>query len=379
MPSGPQTSVAWIRLSVSAALIAACGAPASPADSAPGESGATSNASGAIGEAGSEPSSATPSPTSSIQDVSPALPVSDVLQAERFFDEPALSLAPGRAGRLAVIADEAGRAVPWRFEGGAWKRLELPEAERVATSGLVAGMYFGRDDRPRLMGYAAGPSGLRMIYLRYKDVGWRGEPSEIGRLAKAPAAELFGVLGWDDPEVVCKKGDVCLIKSRQGWKEVPPTLPPTAVVRAFGGRGYALTADGLFRADEGGFTRLGPAAPWRTEATGFWIGADGSAVVTEPAADALHVLAAGGAWTKVASPIDAPSDVAGPDGNRFVVGAGGIAHEEQGSFRRVGEASWRISFVIEVEGGAVAAGPSGVVRIAKTVGEAGAKPSSVKE
>lgn len=339
------------------------GAPATPpAPSAPSSPSSASTPAPALAPHGS----ASPGAGSTL----PELPRSEAYRAERILVEPALSLAPGRAGRLAVIVDEAGRAVPWRFEAGDWKRLELPEAERAASRELVAGMYFGRDDRPRLMGYTTAGGSLRMIYLRYKDGAWRGEPTEIGRLGGPPPAELFGVLGWDDPEIVCKKGDVCLIKSRAGWQEIPPSLPPTRVVRAFGGRGYALTEDGLLRADKSGFTRVGPPAPWKTPATGFWVGDDGAIAVAEPAADAIHTLASGSAeWQTSAAPIDAPADVLGPEGSRFVVGGGGIAHGGQGAFRRVGDPSWSFSFVIALDGGAVAAGPSGVVRISPATPE----------
>jgi len=80
----------------------------------------------------------------------------------------------------------------------------------------------------------------RMVYLRFRDGAWKEERSEIGALA-GDSSELFGVLGEVDPEVVCKVGGICLVKSRQGWKEVNATIPPSAVVRVFHGKGWALT------------------------------------------------------------------------------------------------------------------------------------------
>lgn len=357
-------SLVWLGCgpSVPAADVSAGGATV-PSDRAPAD--------------GQLPPSATPtaSPAHASAEAAAApantkadLPASTWKDVERSFDKPVVFIAPGRDGRLGVIADEAGQAVPWILEGGAWKRLPLPDAHAAPIAKLVGGIYFGRDDRPRLMG-TVNDGGLRMVYLRFKGGKWRPEPKEIGRLGKAPAAELFGVLGWDDPEVVCKTGDVCLIKSRKGWQEVEPTIVASAVVRAFGGKGYAATEKGLFRAEKKGFARVGPAAPWKSAPAGFWVDADGTIAVTEPAANAIHVLdAKAGAWTREESPLAGPQDVAGPASARIVVGAGGMARFEGGAWHRVGDASWKLRFVLtsaEPAGSVFVAGESGVIRLAK--------------
>jgi len=298
---------------------------------------------------------------------SEALPASALRDIERVFDKPVVFIAPGREGRLGVIANEAGQAVPWRFERGSWKRLPLPKAHAAPASKLEAGIYFGRDDRPRLMGYVRGDDGVRMVYLRFKGGQWRPEPKEIGRLGKAPARELFGVLGWDDPEVVCKTSDVCLIKSRKGWQEVEPTIPASARVRAFGGKGYAVTGDGFYRADKAGFVRVGPPARWTTAPAGFRVDAQGEVTVTEPAKGRVHVLdAKGDSWGWMDSPVAGPKDVAGPTNEPIVVGAGGMARREGGKWHRVGEVGWKLRFVLvdgDPESGVIVAGESGVFRV----------------
>jgi len=295
------------------------------------------------------------------------LPPSTLRDIERVFEKPVVFIAPGRDGRLAVIADEAGQAVPWRFASGAWKRLPLPEAHAAPVAKLEAGIYFGRDDRPRLMGYVQEDDRVRMVYLRFKGGQWRPEPKEIGRLGKAPPRELFGVLGWDDPEVVCKTGDVCLIKSRKGWQEIEPTIAANARVRAFGGKGYAVTSDGLYRADRAGFVRLGPPAPWTTAPAGFRVDAEGEIAVTEPARNRIHVLdAKGKAWGWMDSPVKRPKDVAGPTSGPIVVGAGGMARREAGQWHRVGDADWKLEFALmeaDPKSGVIVAGESGVFRV----------------
>jgi hypothetical protein len=293
---------------------------------------------------------------------------SQLAQSQRFALEITLEgrvlfLVAGEEGRLAALVEESGQVVPHRFERGAWQALPLPPASASKVGESALGIFFGRDNRPRLMGHRLEGSAPRMVYLRFRDGRWQDQRSEVGSLA-SDASVLFGVLGEDDPEVVCKVGGICLRKSRRGWKELSNTLPATAVLRAFGGQGYALTAEGLFVASDAGFQRVGPAAPWATEATGFWVGEDGAVTVAEPAAGALHHLDdAASAWRFEAAPIRGPRDVVGPPGDRWVGGDGGLAHEEGGAFAQVGEATRAVHRVLLLPSGVVASGPSGVVRV----------------
>lgn len=296
----------------------------------------------------------------------PALPRSEGFAAQRILEADVVFLAAGAGDRLAILAAEGGAIVPHRFEAARWQRLPLPSSATSAVGAASLGMFFGRDHRPRLMGHREVEGARRMVYLRHKDGAWRDERGEIGSLA-GDGSVLFGVLGDEDPEIVCRVGGICLRKSRAGWKELKNVLPERAVVRAFGGAGYALLAEGVLVARDEGFARLGPPAAWSTEATGLWVGADGEMVVVEPAADALHVLAPGATtWRTERSPIRAPRDVFGPRGDRWIAGAGGLAHEEGGRYARVGDASWSLLRVVPTSGGVVAAGPSGVVRARPT-------------
>lgn len=275
----------------------------------------------------------------------------------RLFDKPIRFLITGEKGRLAVLAEEDGAIVPHRFEAGRWERIPLPDAHRVAATDPV-GIYFGRDDRPRLMGFRA--SGKRMVYLRYRDGRWQDQRKEIGALA-GDDARLYGVLGEADPEVVCRAEKTCLFKRRTGWQEAKPTLALDAVVRAFAGQGYGLGREGLVRTGPSGFEAFGPKAAWTTAATGLWVSGAGQVAVVEPARGLLHELDAGGAaWRSVASPIASPRDVVGPAERRILVGDGGAARRESGRWLRLGEPGLRLSRAIEVGARVVLGGESGV-------------------
>ncbi len=286
----------------------------------------------------------------------PELVASTRSSAKLLWDKPIYFLIDGEDGRLGALVEEEGVATPYRFEAGKWQQLGLPAKHREAAKALSLGLYFGRDNRPRLMGYHR--SDDRMVYLRYRDGAWHDQRSEIGALA-GDRAVLFGVLGEDDPEVVCKVGGICLLKSRKGWKELPASIPVTAVVRAFSGRGYALTAEGVLRAGDKRFERVGPEAPWKTPASGFWVGPEETMLVVEPANDLIHAYD-GKTWSSAPSPIEQPEDIVQSEHGRIVVGKGGIAQLDGAQAARVGEPSWSFSRVLLQDGRVVAGGASGV-------------------
>lgn len=279
--------------------------------------------------------------------------------AKRIFEKPIEFLITGEKGRLAVLTRDGSATLPHRFEAGKWEALPLPAAHSAAEASTL-GIYFGRDNRPRLMGFSGSAESARMVYLRYKDGAWQDQRSELGGVA-ADTAALFGVLGEADPEVVCKVGmTTCLLKSRKGWKDAKSSLTPAAVIRAFEGKGYALTSDGVYRADDAGFTRVGPAAPWKTPATGFWVGSGEKVAVVEPQTNSLHVFN-GDVWQSERAPIDGPRDIAGPAGDRWVAGKAGLTYIGAEGPTRVGDEALDLSRVILVAGAAYAGGRSGVL------------------
>lgn len=290
------------------------------------------------------------------------LPEERRFRLERLLEARVIFLVTGEGGRMAVLADEGGTVVPHRFEGGRWQALPLPDGRKAATADSSLGIYFGRDNRPRLMGHR-GSGEPRMVYLRHRDGSWREERSEIGSLA-GETSQLFGVLGEADPEVVCKVGGICLVKSRKGWKEIGATIPSSAVVRVFHGKGWALTPAGVFRADDGGFVAVGPPAPWKGQPTGFWVGDDNAIAVADPEGESIHVLDAGASsWKKERSPIAHPRDVSGPPADRWVCGDGGLVHGDGVRWARLGDAGMRVHRWISAPGGGLVAGQSGVFAV----------------
>ncbi len=333
-------------------------APSSAASSAPSSAPAAAVAPTLTSAEGS-----VVSPLSSESRAGAALVGSEHHTVERIFEARVLFLARGERGRLAILADEAGVVIPWRFENGAWDKLPLPALHATQVGQGALGMYFGRDDRPRMMGYRVTAEGPRMVYLRYRDGAWHDQRREVGSLA-SDTAVLFGELGEADPEVVCREGSMTIIKGRFGWNVLQSGPPKDAVIRAFSGYGYALQSDGLFRGEKKAFVRMGGVGPWKTPVTGFWVGADGAAAVVEPAHDAIHVLhPTTGVWHTEASPVPGPRDVAGPVGNRYIVGDGGMAHLGANGARSIGEPASPMGRVLLIDDHVVASGPGGVYRI----------------
>jgi hypothetical protein len=133
--------------------------------------------------------------------------------AERLHDHAVSSIAVGKAPKLASFGREA-----LLFDKGGWRARPLPKPR---TEGLVAEatIYYGRDNQPRLLGAWKSGQVVSPLYLRHKVAGFVPEPSEIASLATA-AGELYGVLGYEDPEVVCATDAVCLVKTVRGWKRM---------------------------------------------------------------------------------------------------------------------------------------------------------------
>lgn len=355
---------------VSASLIVCLGFGCAPA---PPVSAPAASASASVAPPGSVSASASaaPSTSASVEPPKPAdppLPVSSTHTLERVFEGPADFFITGEKGRLAVISREDGQAVPHRFQNGKWDKIALPKP--IPAASLHAGIYFGRDNLPRLMGWRD-DGAVALVYLHFTGGKWEDAKKEIGGMAKQPATPLFGVLGEADPEAVCriadpadtshKIGDTCLMKRRSGWKQKDSGLPADAIVRAFEGTGYALHAGGLFKEGEKAFAVLGPSqVPWKTP-RGFWIGPDGEAIVAADAA--LYVLAKGATEWKVDALPSEARDVVGPIDAPTVVVATGVLVRAARGFERVGEEPRDLDRVIVADGATWVAGESGVFSV----------------
>ncbi len=267
------------------------------------------------------------------------------LSFERVLQVPVLSIGLGRAPWAAILSEQ-----PWLYDGKGW--AEIPIASRLrrgSTQGERVGVFFGRDDKPRIMGARletatdAAHAKWRAVYLRWRNGVWQRDPNEIGRLGGGPEAGLYGVVGIEDPELVCKVANACIAKRRTGWQ----TLPASAeLARAwFSNAGvYVLDSSGMMRLEPKGFARLAWDFAGRGKETGFC--ADGAGMwVSAASQDALY-RQENEHWTRHTSPVRSPAALwASAANDVWVVGADGVGHFDGVRWMRVASLSEKLEHV----------------------------------
>src|SRR6478735_4679736 len=202
------------------------------------------------------PSAAPPSAPSTV------LPVK--LSLAQVLSVPISAIALGEGTRIAVLAD-----TPYVGDKRGLRPVPLP-AMLQPKAGEVdeLGIYFGRDNEPRIMGTRRGTQGERAVYLRHLASGWRDGREEIGQLGGAVPGGLWGVLGAADPELVCRAGASCIIKRSSGWTTAPAgSLKRTVTLQD--GQLWGLDASGISGIDAHGWTLVIAAPAW-SEPRAFW-------------------------------------------------------------------------------------------------------------
>ncbi|MCC6648325.1 MAG: hypothetical protein IT374_22490 [Polyangiaceae bacterium] len=339
--------------------LAACAA-APPATSGSRPSPAAPTDAPAPSSAVIDPSAtAAPPPAASASAATPAAPTPLDLGAwTRELEAPVTSLALGEP-RVAALAGD-----PWLLEGGAWRRVPLPEALRPPPGVRDdARVYFGRDDWPRIMGARTDAGGARQLYLRWKGGRWIAEKNELAKLADPPLAALFGLLGHADPEVVCKVGDDCIIKRRTGWKMLRASVAPFRV-ELHDGRAWGLLDGAVGRLDaDKAWTRVAPPSPVGQIGGVFATGDE--LWLSEPGAGALHHLKHG-AWSRHDAPGARPLGMwgTGPS-DVWLATADGVARFDGAAWARVKGPSGPLAEVFGRGGEVWAAGESGAWRLAR--------------
>ncbi|MEZ4233033.1 MAG: hypothetical protein R3B89_27885 [Polyangiaceae bacterium] len=358
----------WVCQAAGALALAACSAGAPPAEPAASPEGEQHAEPPSDPTPGAAPSAAPHPQTTSVKQEPEQAEVRELGRVEHSLESSVLSLALGRP-RVAALVVQGEQVVPWLFEQGKWRAIPLPD--RLGLSGpdlRGTRIYFGRDDRPRIMGGRELDGNPGQVYLRFRAAIWRVEKAEIGRLGGNPPGVLWGVLGHDDPEVVCKTGDQCIIKRRTGWKTMDAGLGTARRVDLQGKEAFAIHGhsveilDGLAWREVSGGAKID--AP-----TGVW--GDGKEHWISDASPGGARLWHGkdGSWESFPSPVSEPGTLwgSGPD-DVWLAGAEGLAHYDGERWARVAGADGAVAEVFGREGEVWAAGASGVWLVKLTPG-----------
>lgn len=246
-----------------------------------------------------------------------------LLEFRRVLEASVHSLALGKGARVAALGKDA-----WLDDGKGLKRLPPPPSPTSDTQ-----IYFGRDDQPRLMGFHPTPHERVGVYARWRKGAWERGASEIGKLGTPPMVALFGVLGYDDPEVVCAVDTLCIIKRKTGWTMLPPP-PGIARVELSSGTAWATAGAGVWRLEAKAWRAL-EAKPTFANATHVWSSSERDLWLAERDADELHHWDGTG-WTAFDSPVEKPRALwAASASDVWLAAEGGVAHWDGKLWSRV--------------------------------------------
>jgi len=229
----------------------------------------------------------------------------------------------------APFAAAMTRDAVWMHEATGWHEEALPAGLR----GMPFALFYGRDDRVRLVRARSDDASAKGVYLRWKPGGFRAAPYELGKLAAMPRP-LVSVLGNDDPEIVCQAADTCVVKRRTGWRFIAAPADIVQVTLSEG-VGWAIAGAQLLRLSEG-WERVGPPGEWRAADAMF--ATRGRVWVVETAAGRVHAFD-GAAWRMTESPLERPRALWGASRDAlWLAGDGGLAFFDGHSWRRVEDA-----------------------------------------
>lgn len=316
-------------------LTASCArqAPVGPAEAADAPSRQTSPSGQQT--AGSRANRATPSPEREPRVQTPA-PI--VQQFTRELESPVTRIALDAPPHVAAL----GSSSVFIHDRTGWREERLPKAVQDALSPRLD-LFYGRDFRVRLVGTHTGLNGgLQSFYYRSLPGGLKPAPAELGRLGNPRDGALVAVLGTADPEVVCRPGDVCLIKRLSGWTSLPAPADLSHATIA-GSNGWVLVGKQLMRADREWIAQ-GPPGPWQAPSALFAVGE--RVFVLEAAPPRVHQLS-NDAWESFESPVGAPSSLWGARATGlWLAGATGVAYFDGSAWRPVQGAPSGVSAVL---------------------------------
>ena len=256
----------------------------------------------------------------------PVAPEPLPLEVTQVLTVPVSAIGIGEGTRVAALSE-----TPYVGDARGLHALPLPPALRGKPSDVdQAGIFFGRDNEPRVMGTRRSGSAEMPIYWRHLPNGWRDGREEIGQLGGPVPSGLWGVLGSADPELVCRVGAQCIIKRTSGWT----SAPAGSVVRSVTLQErvlWGLDPSGIAGIDAHGWALAIPAPnpAWPTPRA-FWA-TRGEAWVS---AEERLFHYSEGTWRVVTSPVgEAWSFWGARAGSIWVAGSRGAAHFDGHEFR----------------------------------------------
>jgi hypothetical protein len=241
----------------------------------------------------------------------------------RVSEAPCRALGLDREPHWAALGDEAVTV----SDKKGLRREVLPSALRGPD--VSVGVFFGRDYRVRLAGTARTPKGDEVRYFRSLPRGIVAAPDELGPLGKPGAPGLVALLGTADPEIVCRPGASCLIKTVRGWAKASSPAGLERVGLSVGG-GWAIAGRTFFRLEKD--WRPLTTGPWSRAADGFVRGEHACVVEYEPSR--MHHFD-GSAWRTSASPVSGPRSLWGDADTLWIAGDGGAAYFDGAKFQAV--------------------------------------------
>jgi hypothetical protein len=240
---------------------------------------------------------------------------------ERVLDKPCRALALDREPYWAALGDDVATVADKK----GIHEEKLPEALRGADKEL--GIFFGRDYRIRIAGTAHATKGDEARYYRSLPGGLRPAHDELGPLGKPGGPALFTLLGTADPEIVCRAGMSCLIKTIRGWAKASVPAGLTRVGLSIGG-GWAIAGPTFYKLEKD-WVAL-PAGTWKKASDAFR--RDDRACVVEHEASRMHHFD-GKVWHSSASPVSGPRSLWGAADSMWLAGDAGAMVLRDGAFQ----------------------------------------------
>lgn len=240
----------------------------------------------------------------------------------REVESPVTALALDAPPHAAALGEDAA----YIHDARGWRTTRLPASVTKDRPERLA-IFYGRDDRVRVVGTRRTDRGATSIYLRWKPEGFIPGGREVGRLSNGDGA-IVAILGTRDPEIVCRPSALCIIKRRSGWTMIPA---PADIDRVTLGDdvGWGVGGQTLYRLGDR-LSPLGKQGTWKRADDLFAL--RDRAYVVETEAARIHV-STGDDWQIMASPIPRPRALWGASAGALWLVGDGLAFFDGTSWR----------------------------------------------